>query len=76
MILIVSNDIYLHLIANHYDHTIMSCGCATDGKPVFLWSVLDTSFEDDIVENKAYYLHSVWCTDCGDIYLSEILNKF
>jgi hypothetical protein len=74
-LLIVSDEIHTYLHDHHYDHAIMSCGCqTTDGKPQPLWSSIDTTDEEDISGNKAYHLSHIWCVNCGDEYLSEILN--
>lgn len=75
-VLVISEDIYYHLNENHYDHAIMSCGCRTsDGISVPLWTEIDTTKEEDIHGDKAYYMHHLWCDKCGDYYLSEILNN-
>lgn len=75
-ILVVSENIYSHLENNHYDYAVMSCGCRTDdGIPAPLWKEVDTTEEEDIYGNKAYYMHHIWCDNCGDNYLSEILNN-
>ena len=75
-ILIVSDDIHAHLLVNHYDYAVMSCGCQTEnGVPKNLWSEIDTTEEEDIVGNKAHYLHHVWCVNHGDTYLLEIINS-
>jgi hypothetical protein len=74
-VMIVSNEIYEHLLINHYDHAVMSCGCQTrDGMPKALWTEIDTTTEEDILGDNAHYLHHIWCVNCGDTYLSEILN--
>src|SRR3989338_4621981 len=74
-LLIVSDEIHTYLHDHHYDHAIMSCGCQTGGgRPRPLWSETDTTGEEDISGNKTYHLSHIWCVNCGDKYLSEILN--
>ena len=74
-LLVVSDEIYSILELNHYDHAVMSCGCRTpDGTPQNLWIEIDTTIEDEISGDKAYYMHHIWCDTCGDKYLSGIMN--
>ncbi len=75
-VLIISDEIYKYLDSNHRDHAIMSCGCQTiDGLARDLWSEINTTQEEEISGDKAYYMFNIWCKDCGDEYLAEILNK-
>lgn len=74
-ILIVSDEIYTYLSSYHYDHAIMSCGCKTvNGTPQTLWTEEDTTLQEDISSNRVYYMYHLWCVECGDSYLTEILN--
>ncbi len=75
-VLIVSEEIFSILETNHYDHAVMSCGCQTeDGMPQHLWKEIDTATEEEISGDKAHYMHHIWCTNCGNRYLSEIMNS-
>jgi hypothetical protein len=73
-ILVVSDEIYSYLETHHYDHAVMSCGCGADGTPTKLWSQIDTTEEEEILGNKAHYMYHIWCSNCGNEYLLEILN--
>lgn len=75
-ILVTSDSIYSYLNNHHYEYAVMSCGCKTlsDG-PQELWREVDTTEDEDITGNKAYYLRQIWCDNCGDTYLSEIINN-
>jgi hypothetical protein len=75
-ILIISEEIHTHLSDHHYDHAVMSCGCKTaDGVPLDLWTASDTTMEEDVLGDRAYYMHHIWCDNCGNTYLLEILNS-
>jgi hypothetical protein len=75
-ICVVSDVVYQYLESNHYYYAIMSCGCKNaDGVAKKIWREISTTEDEDIVGNKAYFMSHIWCDNCGDNYLLEILNS-
>jgi hypothetical protein len=74
-LLTVSSEIYSYLNDRHKKYAILSCGCGSlDSRPVYLWYSFDVKDDADIVDDKVYYLPSIWCDIHGDEYLSSILR--
>ena len=76
-LIIVSEDIYKKL-SEKKDYAILSCGHRSNGnwtgEKVNLWkSFIDIS-DDSQYSETVNYLSAIWCDECGDKYLSEILK--
>ncbi len=76
-LLMISDKVYLDLKKkSEYTHT--SCGHDARGNPSPIkapnWNLVDCAQDDTINGSQAWYTSSLWCDQCGDRYMAEILK--
>jgi len=76
-LVIVSESIYKKL-EERRNYTILSCGHDTSGnwtgKRYNLWNKFTDPSDESQYSDPVYYLSAIWCDECGDKYLNEILK--
>lgn len=75
-LLIVSQKVY-EILLQKSDYAVMCCPHNKDGSNadarVCAWEAFDTSTNEEVHGDTAYYTASRWCTHCVDEYLPKIL---
>lgn len=75
-LLIISSLVYKKL-KEKPEYAILSCGHhngeITNKEP--LWKNYNCESDESVYDDEVWYLASIWCDECGDKYLHEILKK-
>jgi len=75
-LIIVSEGIYKKLEEKR-DYAILSCGHSNGkwtGEKLNLWNKFADQSNESQYSDPVYYLSAIWCDECGDKYLNEILK--